>query len=218
MGNAARRSIRSPAAGSASGRRPPILPAGLLALGLMTALASSAAAQPSSISREHTIKAGYLGEFGKFVTWPNNALAGKQAPFVIGMLGPNPFGQNLDKIARTKQVQGRQIEIRQFLTVTDYNGCHILFVGNQVNAAQRAAIVKKIGNAPVLVVGETPGFALTGAVINFFVQQNKVRFEINPAAAARKGLKISSKLMQIAATAGRIIVEPAKEANIGGQR
>ncbi|MHB1036925.1 MAG: YfiR family protein [Pirellulales bacterium] len=156
----------------------------------------------TEIDREYTIKAAYLYNFGRYVEWPANSFRGADDPFVIGVLGTDPFGATLDEIASEKKIARRRIVARRFASMTEYVPCHILFVVASTSAEQRAAAVQKLQNSRVLLVGETPGFAQQGGVINFFVEQNKVRFEINVQAAKREQLKISSKLLSLAQIVG----------------
>lgn len=175
--------------------------AALLAVHLPTAGAPTAAAQSSGgglIDREYTIKAAYLYNFGSYVTWPPGTFADDNAPFVIGVFGHDPFGTSLDKIAKTRELGGRTIVVRGFRTVEDYTPCQILFVPRSTDAGLRRQLTQRVAGAPVLLVGETPGFAKQGGIINFYIFNNNVRFEINPDVAKERGLKISAKLLRVA--------------------
>lgn len=160
-----------------------------------------AAPQPiaqSVISREYTIKAAYLYNFARYVRWPAGTFRNEQDPFVIGVLGTDPLGNDLDRIARTKKIDGRRIVIRRFDSLDKYSPCHVLFVPRSVEPKRQIEAIGRLRKSPVLLVGETPGFAERGGTINFFIRQNKVRFEINQKAAKRGGLKISAKLLNLA--------------------
>jgi hypothetical protein len=154
--------------------------------------------EDSESSREYAIKAAYLYQFGRYVQWPADVFPSPQSPLVIGVLGPDPFGGLLEEIARTKRIDGRPIVIRRFASMAEYTPCNILFVGASVSPEQKAAAIAKAQKAPVLLVGEEPGFAKHGSTINFFLEDNRIRFEINTEAARQKQLKISSKLLSLA--------------------
>jgi hypothetical protein len=153
-------------------------------------------------SREYAIKAAYLYQFGRYVQWPSSAFPDDSAALVIGVLGADPFGVALEEIARTKRVEGRPIVIRRFATMAEHTPCHILFVTASVSPEQKAAAIKKADNSAVLLVGEEPGFAEQGGMVNFFLDENRVRFEISAAAANHKQLKVSSKLLSLAKIVG----------------
>jgi hypothetical protein len=176
---------------------------------LATAFASafvvpSACAQdvPDVIDREYEIKAAYLYNFGLYVEWPKEWAPGDSKEFVIGILGKDPFGVNLAKIAVDKKVNGKAIVVHVFKSIKDYKPCHMLFISGggekeESAGARLAAALKKIKDDPVLVVCETAGLAKKGAVINFLIEENTVHFEINTDLAKNANLQISSKLLRL---------------------
>jgi hypothetical protein len=154
------------------------------------------------INREYAIKAAYLYQFGHYIQWPANSYVDKQSTFEIGVLGADPFGGALDEIARDKKIDGRRIVIRRFTTMDDYKPCHILFITSSAPLKEELEAIQKTRDVPVLLVGESPGFAQRGGTINLFIEQNKVRFEVNMEVAKQEQLKISSKLLSLAKIVG----------------
>jgi hypothetical protein len=160
---------------------------------------------PASQPGEYTVKAVFLYSFGRFVQWPDSAFSNAADPLVIGIAGENPFGQALDEMAAKRTIQGRPIVIRRFASPDDYRpGCHMLFVSRSLTADQQAAFLKKTEGKPVLVIGETPGFAEKGGAINFFIEDDRVRFEINAEAARRAQLHLDAKLLNL----GKAVAAP----------
>jgi YfiR/HmsC-like len=166
---------------------------------------SLASAQEAEENREALIKAAYLYNFAVHSQWPKNAVAGTKDKFCIGVLGGGALNPFLKKIAATKTVQDKPIELHQFASVADYKPCHLLFIarepaaGRKESAAERLeAALKKIKDAPVLVVTETEGLAQKGATINFYIEENNVKFEVNLDAVKRADLQISSKVLRLA--------------------
>jgi hypothetical protein len=160
------------------------------------------------ISREYTIKAAYLYNFGRYVKWPDGTFHSDAVPFVIGVFGTDPFGSSLDDIAAAKNVDGRKIVLRRFSALNDYTPSQILFVPKSTDPQLQIEIIQKLRDLPVLLVGETPAFAQRGGTINFFIEENKLRFTVNQQAAIHSGLRISAKLLSLAKlidedTAGR---------------
>jgi len=160
--------------------------------------------QVQVIDREYEIKAAYLYNFGLYVQWPRGSVPTEQEEFVIGVLGKDVFDSNLDKLATAKKVQGRKIVIHRFKSMADYKPCHILFIsrsaaeGNKESPEDRLAeAMQKLKNKPVLLVAESNGLAMKGAMINLFVEENRVKFEVNPGAGKQAGLQMSSKLLQL---------------------
>jgi hypothetical protein len=170
----------------------------LWSIGLVFMVVAAEFLPAQEISREYPLKAAFLYNFGGYVEWPAEAFSSAQAPFVIGVVGSNPFGTVLDGMAATKKIRGRPIVVKYLLQPSDFPKCHILFVSHELDEADQLAVVNATRSKYVLVVGESTGMAQNGAVANFFIEQNKVRFEINIQAARERQLKISSKLMSLA--------------------
>jgi hypothetical protein len=179
-----------------------LLRAFLLACCLAVGLTPWAAGQQSSddavINREYPLKALFLYNFGSYIEWPAESFASPQAPFVIGVLGSAPLENTLKELAATKTIAGRRIVVEQFGSAESVKPCQILFVARNVNPQQQRAALEKLRNQYVLIVGESQGFAGQGGSVNFFIESNKVRFEINPESAKQRHLKISSKLLSLA--------------------
>jgi len=180
-------------------------PGRLLLWGLLVIAATtrSDASTGQVVSREYTIKAAYLYNFGRYVQWPKGAFRSERDPLEIGVLGTDPFGTRLDSIAATKKVEGRRIEVRRFAKLDQYAPCHILFVPRSVPPTEQVKTIAKLRGSPTLLVGETPSFAERGGVVNFYIEQNKIRFEINLETARKQELKINSKLLRLARLVGR---------------
>ncbi len=146
---------------------------------------------------EYELKAAFLFNFAKFVDWPPNTFAGPDAPFLVCVLGTDPFGGALDNALRGKVIAEHPASVSRIKRVADINGCQILFVAAS-ESHLLPEILAKIRGQFVLVIGETDDFASSGGAIQFTLEENRVRFFINPDAAGRAGLKISSKLLALA--------------------
>jgi YfiR/HmsC-like len=149
--------------------------------GCSTALGQSAS--------EYQVKAAFLYNFAKFVEWPAPSFKGLNDPINICVVGQNPFGSMLEDTVRGKTLEGRAFVVRNLPDVQQAGGCHILFVSSAERRHMRS-ILESIKTPGVLTVGETEGFAMNGGVINFKLDEGRVRFEINLEAAAAKGLQI----------------------------
>jgi len=151
---------------------------------------------------EYRIKAAYIFNFAKFVTWPSVAFAAPEAPIVIGILGKDPFGAELDQTVAGKAIEKRQLVVKRLTEADSWEGCHILFVASS-ERRRLPQILEKLGTASVLTVGEAEGFTEGGGMVQFVQHENNIRFEINLAAAEAARLKISSKLLQVATVRGK---------------
>ncbi len=156
------------------------------------------AQQITTIDREYTIKAAFLYHFLSYIDWPEGTFTDDQQPFVIGVFETDPFGSVLDKIAATKNVGGRPIEIRRLDYSEALTSCHLLFISGKVNPATQKKVLAQLADSHVLCVGEIEDFVEQGGAAQFFVEGNKVRFAFNTTAVDRSNLKVSSKLLSLA--------------------
>jgi hypothetical protein len=146
---------------------------------------------------EYEIKAAFLYNFAKFVEWPSSTFTDSKQPFNICVLGADPFGHSLDDAVLGKTVANHPVAIARARQVQEMPDCRILFI----TGSQRSPLPQLLGKLHgknVLVVGETEDFASSGGMVQFVLEGNHVRFAINPDAAERAGLKISSKLLALA--------------------
>lgn len=149
------------------------------------------------VMEEYQVKAAFLYNFAKFIEWPAEVFRTPRDPMVVCVLGNNPFGGALEDVIRGKSIEGRPFAYRPVADGTSAQGCQILFVPNAESRHFRS-IQGELKNVGILTVGEAPGFASDGGVINFKLDDGRVRFEINLDAAERRGIHISSKLLSLA--------------------
>ncbi len=148
-----------------------------------------------AVQLEQSVKAAFIYNFTKYVTWPAKAFDSGSSPIVIGIVGQDSLGGALEVAVNGKTVEGRPLVVRHLHWGQDLTGCHVLFVpgGEQENAAA----LKSLAGKPILIVGESSGFTHRAGIINFVIQSSRVRFEINDRAAKDRGLSISSKLLSL---------------------
>jgi hypothetical protein len=150
---------------------------------------------------EYQIKAAFLFNFAKFVQWPPGAFADATSPIVIGVLGENPFHEDLARTIRNKAVDDRPLLVKELRSPTEARKCHILFISAS-EKKRLPKILKGLKGASVLTVSEMDHFTENGGMINFVLKGTKIRFQINHEEATQAGLKISSKLMSLAVLPG----------------
>ena len=154
----------------------------------------------AEVAKEYQLKAAFLYNFTKFIEWPPERFETAGSPMVIGVLGVNPFGDDLEKIVEGRTVNGRAIQVKFLPSAAEVGAVHLLFVpaGEETllpaSAWQHTAIVT---------VGESPDLAARGGMIIFTQVAGKLRFEINLVAAERNGLKISAQLLKLATVVRR---------------
>jgi hypothetical protein len=146
---------------------------------------------------EYQVKAAFLYNFVKFVEWPPHAFKSPPDRIAICILGRDPFGGALDDAVNGKTFEGSTFVVPRISEVRQANGCQILFV----SASERKrmlAIIAELKGVGALTVGEMEGFAAQGGMINFRLEDGRVRLEVNVEAVERANLRISSKLLSLA--------------------
>lgn len=146
---------------------------------------------------EYQVKAVFLFNFGQFVEWPPHVYDTPQAPFVICVVGEDPFGKTLDDVVRGESIGSRSLVVRRFgdAGADDSSGCNILFVGRN-DAGRLDDALKAVRGRSVLTVTDIEGAENRGAIIVLYSDNNRIRMRINLAAAKANHLVISSKLLR----------------------
>lgn len=155
----------------------------------------STAALPSA--DEYPVKAVFLYNFTKFISWPAEPDASTNSAFVIGIVGEDPFGPILDDAVRDELVQHRPIVVRRFPTQESIGKCHLLFIARS-EKDRLGAVLERARNQTVLTVADTPEAAQQGVMINLSFLQGGVKMEINQDAIESAGLQVSAKLLSLA--------------------
>jgi len=189
----------------------------ILILTLIAVSAVIPAFADCAVRREDKIKAAFLYNFMNFVDWPKDKIADANQPIKVGVTGSRVFLEALEPL-KEKKIKGRKISIKYFSDYEKLNNskdfdddfwnekieriktCHVIIFCKCDSDTVRSLeqIVKALKSSPVLTVGEMNGFLESGGMINFLIKEEKVRFEINNAAAKKAGLRISSKLLRLA--------------------
>lgn len=168
----------------------------VLAALLYLAAASSIRAQAGT-SVEYQIKAAFLFNFAKFVDWPPDAFPSDKSPITLCVFRHDPFGSSLDEIIQGKTINNRAILARRTNELPDLKPCQLVFVDKEADKGL-SDVLNSLKGTSALVVGESEGFAERGGGIQFFLEDNKLRFAINVDAIQRARLNVSSKLLALA--------------------
>ena len=161
-------------------------------IALLTCTPVQAAPQPTDMD----VKAAFLPRFARYVTWPAAAAPKNGDPFVLCVVGNQLFGNSVEAAAQSQSVDGRHIVVRKLASWNSAGGCQIVFVSD--TALQPAGqVLAALGKRPVLTVTDGGSGGARG-IIHFTIAGGRVRFFIDQAAAAQRGLTISSRLLALA--------------------
>ena len=175
-----------------------------LRLGLCGALAVALLLQATAaaeIASEYQVKAVFVFNFSHFVDWPAQSFTTPNEPFVIGVLGGDPFGAHLDDAVRGERVTEHPLIVRRFRSVDEIQDCQILFI-DRSEVGQLDRIISALNHRSILTVSEIDQAAQRGVMIQFATENNHIRLKINLDSAHAAGLSISSKLLRLADIVG----------------
>jgi hypothetical protein len=159
------------------------------------ALLVCASAGAASVPTEYDIKAVFLYHFTQFVAWPEAAFPDPNAPFVIGLVGTNPFGPALQNIVGGEAVGRHHLVVQGVSDVSAESRCQILYFSED---GESLLDMRRLRTAPVLTVGESDSFYKNGGMIQFFFDRRRIRLKVNLEEARAHSLEISAKLLRVA--------------------
>ena len=169
-----------------------------LPLALLGFLPLVLAARPARADTplEQQVKSAFVANFVQFIDWPDTAFAKPDDPLIIGVVDPGALGDSLKAAVEGKTVKGRKLVIQQFTPAT-VGKCQVLLIGS-LDGANLDAALNAAKSGAMLTIGDSTRFTDAGGVIQFYLEDRKVRFEINLAAAQRAKLQVSSQLLKLA--------------------
>lgn len=155
---------------------------------------TQAAASVQDTAPEAELKAFFLLNFTRFTEWPESAFASSPDEFRIGVLGPESALEPIQRKLAGKSVGKRSLKFVRAQTPGELKSCALVFVSD-AEKSQIPSVLSEFRGRPILTVGETEGFAESGGILNFYVEDNKVKYEINPEALSRAQLKATKLIV-----------------------
>jgi hypothetical protein len=143
---------------------------------------------------EYSVKAAYLYHFVQYVTWPPESFDSRDSPVVIGILGKDPFGDVIDRVFAGRSAMGRRIEVRRVALEEASARCQVVFISRQ-DRALLTDWLRTLRDKPILSVTESPEALSAGAAINFVMEGNRLRYEINLAIVEESRLDIATPML-----------------------
>jgi hypothetical protein len=175
-----------------------ILPCLAIAAGLTMLVGTPAHSLSASNHSEYEVKAAYLYNFGRFIEWPHDAPSSRASDFSICVLGHDPFGQTLDTTISGERIDSKNVVARRISAGDEAGNCRELFISSSEDKRIKE-ILSAVSKQGVLTVSDMPQFIQQGGMVQFVVIDERVRFQINLAAAQQGRLNMSSELLKVAA-------------------
>jgi hypothetical protein len=164
---------------------------------LTALLMASMMAGAQQTQDEYQVKAAFIFHFAQLTDWPADTPVGTDNSLFLCTLGEDPFHGDLESTVEGKMVGTRVLRIRHLKRPEDIPGCGILFLG-KAEGSHIPGVLTELHNAPILTVGETPGFLGAGGMICFRIESNRMRFDVNLDAARAASLRVGSRLLMMA--------------------
>lgn len=143
---------------------------------------------------EYSLKAVWIENFTRFITWPDQTV---QDTFYIKILGKGQLNVVLKEVYKTRQIQGKTIKVIEVNSLAEANNCHILFI-NKEYEAEIPQILDQLKEQPILTISDSKGFSHKGIIINFYLEDNKVRFEFNITTFKETKMDVNFRLLEVA--------------------
>lgn len=166
-----------------------------LLCGLLLVAVASATPAPG-INREQQVKAAYLYNFARFTTWPAAKLGAPRDPILFCALENDPVIPAIDEALQGKEIEGHPAVVVRAHDAGEMRRCHIAYLGG-IAAADLASALGALSGSAVLTVHESDA-TLRAGIVRLFVDDHRLRFEINMAAAEREHVQLSSGLLSLA--------------------
>jgi len=171
--------------------------AGIIGMAVLLAVLSPSARGEQVKASEYQVKAVYLFNFSRFVGWPQQSVPSTAVPFAICVLGKDPFGPMLDATLAGENIRGNSVVARRVAQAQEAAGCRVVFISNSEESRLKD-ILAALEKSSVLTVSDIPKFSEHGGMIEFVLQGDRVRFEVNLANTTEAGLTLSSDLLKVA--------------------
>jgi len=141
--------------------------------------------------QEYAVKAALLEKFTLFIEWPKESgIDNKSQPFIISVIGDNPFGKVLDNTYKNQKIKGKEVQINYISEIHEIEASHILFISSS-EKNELLNIISYTKDKPILTIGDTKGYYDKGVILNLFKRKNKINFILNKESAKNSNLYIS---------------------------
>lgn len=149
-------------------------------------------------TQEYVLKAVYLERFARFMEWPNeSSVKNLNTPFIIGVIGENPFGGELEKLYKIQLIKQKKVDIKYISDYNEITSCAFLFISKS-ETKNIPLILDIIKNKPIVTISDIPDARKKGIHISFITQNNKILFELNESAFNKSNIIVDYRLKQYA--------------------
>jgi hypothetical protein len=155
-------------------------------------------ANSQTFAQAEKFKALFMYNFTKYIEWP---VSSRQGDFVIGILGNSPITKELEVISGKQKVGSQSIVVKTFASVDAIEVCHIIYLPPS-KSGQISSVSEKMAGKNTLIIADKEGLALQGAAINFIMDGDKIKYEVNKSNINHYGLAVNSSLLALGISVG----------------
>ena len=172
-----------------------ISPICLVTVGIFASVSAYGDSTPAD---QALVKAAFLFNFAKFVEWPANS----SKPLAFCVIGDDRMAAYLQAGIAGKSIESRSLTVRNRPDLTQLDLCSVIYIGPTEKKVV-TQVAQLVAGKQILTVSEFSELGSQGAVISFFLDDERVRFEVNLGAVRQAGVKLSSKLLALARIVGQ---------------
>jgi hypothetical protein len=176
---------------------------GLLLVAIVLSMTASPSAGDTTAQggrvSEYDLKATVLLNLFRFTEWPPASFPSADAPYVLCVVGADPFGGSLPMVFNRQELHHRRFQIERMSDGDATAGCHVAFISSS-EESRLSAILAKTAGQPTLTVSDASAFANAGGMVMLFTEGTRVRFSINEPVVRASGLRMSSLLLNLSRT------------------
>ena len=144
---------------------------------------------------EYVLKAVFLEKFSRFITWPATPeFADTSKPFIITVIGSNVFENGIEKVYAKQKIKNKTVQVKKINSLDDIGNTNMLFISYS-ETHRLNEILKFVEGRPIVTIGDTKGFGDDGVMINFVIEDQHIRFEINETVVRKSKLQFSYMLL-----------------------
>jgi hypothetical protein len=159
-------------------------------------MVSSGLLRAEEVSQEYQLKAAFLVNFSRFLTWPEQSFPPEQQEITFCIAGKNPFGATLSAV-EGKKINGRNVKVVFAGSLQRLPQCHLLYVSSS-EKNDLAVFLSRIGQNSMVTVSDIPGFVAAGGSIEFVIKDDRLSFVINNADLKKRGIQASAAMLDLA--------------------
>ena len=170
----------------------------LLLLCPLCLIGSSGVLRAQDVDQEFQLKAAFLVNFSRFITWPEQSFSPEQQAINLCVSGKNPFGTTLNAI-ENKTINGHNVRVFYSESLQKLPQCHLLYVSTS-EKNELTPLLSHLDHHPVVTVSDIPGFVNVGGSIEFVIKEDRLSFIINNSDLKQRGIQASASMLDLAAS------------------